>query len=360
MPISRECVVSAGPGVQIGCTPAPDGSIIIQTRDGPINILFLHAANAGNSQSNGASQRTPWSLFESSITERSGSRFCFACSRAATGDNEDGVGEEDEVDNTESMEDIIANDDDHDDNIEADGTEHDDVEGGSRDDTEAIKLEVTQQCQSIKANIEKKREADLILKQSLSNWAANEYSFFGRSQCDSSAEWSYHCLNESEKGIHLYRNPIHKWNLAKCCREREQILATDPDLTSRQAMLRELEPRLDNLSRKEKQKIYKRFERYINQGDVLMLMEDRYPGLLLTIARYLTVRQYVTSYLIHILHTNGLRFDFLWQYKDVPHVCGFSWLGVEILEEAVEYAELAGKILNLTRARAGRSIVYHR
>lgn len=52
-----EFVVSTGPGIRIWCTAAQDGSINIQTRNGSINILFRHAANAESHQSKNVDRR---------------------------------------------------------------------------------------------------------------------------------------------------------------------------------------------------------------------------------------------------------------------------------------------------------------
>lgn len=298
MRIPQQCVVTASPGVHIRCIPAKDGSIIIQTRDGSINISFRHA---GSPQSTETNQRNIWSLCEPSVIEHARSRFCFtfdSLDRENTG--EDDIEEVEEVGTVNLEEDVIADDDENDENVE--------VRVAGDDDTAAMKkakrkkqsmseFEVKEQCQQIRTTIGNKWKAQ-DTKQNLNEWSAEEFQFLGCAHFDSSAAWSYRCLIDSEKKSHLYRNPLHKWNLAKSHQERKQSSNINFDFTSRQFMLRELEPALDNLSRKERKPIYTRFERYINQGEVLILMENRYPGLLITIARFITTKQYANSHLV--------------------------------------------------------------
>ena len=73
---ATECVVSAGPGVQISCVATQDGLIAIQTTNGLINILLRHAPTH---QTETFSHRTLRALSRPRVTDDDGTIFCFIC-----------------------------------------------------------------------------------------------------------------------------------------------------------------------------------------------------------------------------------------------------------------------------------------
>ena len=312
-----ELVVSADPGVQIRCTAAQDGSIAIQTRNGSINILFQHVANAGSHQSKNVDQRTLWTLSKSSVSDDEGATFCFthcgvedgAEEEVDTADDDDDADEGD-IDGVDSEEDISIDDNDAEEVVAEEEEDNDgDVAEGVKGRPSKLKKPTRQKrskqmsekmvkehCRNINTKIvEQWKNAQPSTKKRLDKFITDPYTFFGRKDFVSSEQWSYYSLRDSEGKSHLYRNPFHKVHLTKCQYSRKQISAADnPELTSRRAMLEEIEPGFNRLSRKEKLPKYKQFERCLNQGEVLLLMLNQNAGLLLTVAPFISTKKYAS------------------------------------------------------------------
>jgi hypothetical protein len=93
----------------------------------------------------------------------------------------------------------------------------------------------------------------------------------------------------------LERAPFHKANLAKHLKRRIEEATNSGflELNCRRSMLAEVYPGFENLTREHKLPLQKKFERYIEQENILLDIAALNAGLLLTIARYLTTEEYV-------------------------------------------------------------------
>jgi hypothetical protein len=244
-------------------------------------------------------------LSKSPVTDDEGATFCFAKCGVEAAEEEvdtkdDDDAEEGEVSDVDVEKDVFTN------NNYAEEAAAEEDEGSDGDVAEVVKArpsipkkqmcetEVQGYCWNINMKIVGQwQKAQPTAEMRLDEFVTNPHSFFGRKDFDSAEEWSYYSLRGSEEKLHLYQSPFHKVHLKKCQYGRQQVSATDnPELTSRRAMLEDLEPGFNKLPRKIKSPKYKQFERCLNQGEVLLLMLNRDAGLLLTVAPFISTKEY--------------------------------------------------------------------
>lgn len=154
-------------------------------------------------------------------------------------------------------------------------------------------------CQKIRGKIETEfgKRRDRVRK-GHSLWMKTPGEFFGNTTFISSEQWSFRTLTDSEENLDRERTPFRKANLAYHLQERVEQSKL-PELNCRKTMLREIYPGFEKMQRKERRPLCRRFERYIEQGQALILIAKQNGGLLLTIASILSREEYV--YLLQLL-----------------------------------------------------------
>lgn len=295
---SMQCTVNADPGEQIHCTALGYGSIFIQKQVGPINILMRYT---GSEEAPTTGQRTLWTFSESSPSDESSPVFCFVCQsddKTYTEENAlNGPGDEGEQlkgDNVKTVEEFCL----------------------------ALKKKIDVRWTQASQNLSKQKD----------EWNDDQYQFFGCNQDFSWSErWSYESLNGPAAKTHPYRNPFYQLNLSDSLKNRiKTSKATNARYSRRQAMLRELEPEIDRLSRKEKGSKYKRFERRITHGEIFQLMLEGHAGLLITVAPILSIQEV----------------EKLSEYRNTSAVTELSWVSEAMIKESQQWTTLVERIVN--------------
>ncbi|KKY13893.1 hypothetical protein UCRPC4_g06909 [Phaeomoniella chlamydospora] len=293
-----QCTVNADPGEQIHCTALGYGSIFIQKQVGPINILMRYT---GSEEAPTTGQRTLWTFSESSPSDESSPVFCFVCQsddKTYTEENAlNGPGDEGEQlkgDNVKTVEEFCL----------------------------ALKKKIDVRWTQASQNLSKQKD----------EWNDDQYQFFGCNQDFSWSErWSYESLNGPAAKTHPYRNPFYQLNLSDSLKNRiKTSKATNARYSRRQAMLRELEPEIDRLSRKEKGSKYKRFERRITHGEIFQLMLEGHAGLLITVAPILSIQEV----------------EKLSEYRNTSAVTELSWVSEAMIKESQQWTTLVERIVN--------------
>ena len=277
---STECIVSVGSAIKLQWT---------QTRDGSINISIRLIAG-----SSGPQKRQKKNLLRHTESWNNKNRtiqFQLAAAssktgRAATDDAEDENGSKggqpdgEDDQNSESEDDQNSENEDTDDNTRLTSRQDDDNSVPIRAPCEV--------CREIRKKIEKKsceRPKRLLELQSL--WMRDPGEFFGGTLFSSSVQWSFRSLTDCEQNLDQERSPFHKVNLAYHLQKRVEE-SKFPELNCRKMMLQEIYPGFEKLQRVNKGRLYQRFERYLNQGQALILVTTGNAGVLLTVAGFLT------------------------------------------------------------------------
>jgi hypothetical protein len=143
-------------------------------------------------------------------------------------------------------------------------------------------------CREIREKVEKKfSKRQKRLRECHSLWMNSPGEFFGDTRTVSSEKWSFRALTDSEEKLDQERVPFHKVNLAYHLQKRTEKSRL-PELTCRKAMLQEIYPGFKKMQRKERDPLYRRFERYIAQGKALLMITTGNAGILLTVAGFLS------------------------------------------------------------------------
>lgn len=135
------------------------------------------------------------------------------------------------------------------------------------------------------------------LQQNETQWIRDPTLFLGRYSFDSSLQWSAHILDTTDRLLSKERNPFHRVNLLRHFHKRiEAAKRANPDyleISCRKSMMLEIYPDFEQAAPKQQQKYHKRFQRYMNLGNVESKLGDGNPSLLLTVAPYLARDEYV-------------------------------------------------------------------
>jgi hypothetical protein len=127
----------------------------------------------------------------------------------------------------------------------------------------------------------------------LDSWLKAPHIFFGEQDRSSNERWSFESLLRAEEK-YSGRIPFHKLNLALHLRRRiksfKGVLHEDYfiEISCRKDMMKECRPNYDQLDNKAKESVKRTYNRYVEQGDILKLMWNICPGLVLIIAPFLT------------------------------------------------------------------------
>jgi len=319
MPGVTECVVSAGSGIRLQWSEAQDGSINLSIclitgvvpggeRPGSVSPkpLLKHSNRIKNNSntilfqfSEGLSVGSTRRGLKSRVADKSDQNKVRADqSRGNQSDDDDNhredshqSGDDDDnhyEDGHQSEDENQSVDDDHD---SRHNSRQQDGRSNSAAGDEQLR-EPCQTCRELSENIKKKwSERQDRVRQLSSLWARSPGEFFGNTEFHSSEQWSFRALSDFDKKLNQERNPFHKLNLANHLRRRIERSKL-PELNCRKAMLQELYPGFEKMDRRERDPLYKRFERYIEQGQVLASIAEHAPGLLLMIAAALTTLKY--------------------------------------------------------------------
>ena len=300
-----ECVITSGSGIQVQCGRNRDGSISILLRpfpgtDEPLQLL---------------TQDSDTSAASKTIRIVPGERTA----------NEEGV-----------------------------------IEGGNKIYREVDPF--NEQIQKLREKIEKRwRSWKAKLEEDFDRWSADPSTFFEGSGITSTERWSFESLNDLRDGAQQTRAPFHRANLSHhLWRRMEQCRSNNYkplDIQSvesrcRKSMMAAIYPGYQNLLQKQQWRLYKRFERYLEQGRVLRMMESFNAGLLLTVARFLTTKEYVRpgeSRSEAYLHSCKFLSDCL----RIPCAFAFPWLTPAILDASPKYEALSRQILALMQENPG-------
>lgn len=312
MPGSTECIVSAGSGIQVQWSQIPDGSINFSIRliADARRPREHHKSKSLVSHSESCKNNNKTIQFQFASGHHSRNRLR---KKPKAGDVTIGAEDEDlgpPCQGRDRSQESQGEDDEDDQNEDdwsqsADDQREDDWNSqseGAGDDTQLTSLpgginRVTrvpcEVCQNIRGKIEKEfgKRRDRVRK-CHSVWMKTPGEFFGNIRFISSEQWSFRALTDSEKKLDRERTPFHKINLAHHLQGRVEQSKL-PELNCRKTMLQEIYPGFEKMQRKEKDPLYRRFERYIEQGQALILISKQNDGLLLTIASILSRAEYL-------------------------------------------------------------------
>ena len=162
-----------------------------------------------------------------------------------------------------------------------------------------------ERIQKLKEKVEKRwRSWEVKLENDIKHWSADPRTLFGRSEFASSERWSFESLNDLSDEAQQTQAPFHKANLSHHLWRRigkvrannhKSIDVKTVEWGCRKSMMGAIYPDYQTLPQNQQWRLYKRFGRYLEQGWVLRMMEYFNPGLLLTVARFLTTKEYVSS-----------------------------------------------------------------
>lgn len=145
-------------------------------------------------------------------------------------------------------------------------------------------------CQNIRGKIEKEfGKHQNRIQESHCLWAEKPQEFFGSTSFTSSEQWSFRTLTDT-KNLNKERTPFHKVNLTYHLQKRLEE-AKSSKIKCRKTILQEIYPGFEKMTRKEKTPLYRRFERYIEEGQALIAITARNKGILLIIASYLSRKE---------------------------------------------------------------------
>lgn len=104
-------------------------------------------------------------------------------------------------------------------------------------------------------------------------------------------------FSNSEKIVRSGRVLLHKVNLSLHLQRRIAGAKKNQlgflEINCRRSMLEEFYPGWEKLSRKQRNPLYAKFERYIKQGDVLLMIASFHAGLLFPVAPFMSRDEYV-------------------------------------------------------------------
>ncbi|KIV98341.1 uncharacterized protein PV09_09816 [Verruconis gallopava] len=152
--------------------------------------------------------------------------------------------------------------------------------------------------------------------------------FFGNTTFASSLQWSFKALaDDAANLLNRERAPFHKINLTS---HLQELLAKSKisECNFRKSMLQELYPGFKDMTRKERNPLYRKFERSVEQGKALFLISSQNPGILLTIAGCLSREE--------LRHLSK-------DWKTCAYQ--FPWLSSEILQFSKQYEGVVRNIL---------------
>ncbi|KAJ5022535.1 hypothetical protein J3E73DRAFT_393683 [Bipolaris maydis] len=338
-----ECTVIIGPEFQ--CSASPNGSITIQTNTGPIIILLHRIADQRRIQINPVhQQRIPAVPFLSGIST-SQTTFWFAENSGSADtqrENSNGLlgnpfsGEQRNAEafnstTNELEEGVHANlgGDEYIYNSASSSGNFNKIRSGKRSKPLSSDEGLKEFCRKLSTKIleqwKSRHKDDQSLKVLLSDWN----TIFGQINYSSPREWSYQTIIKAETlgGLHL---PFHKMILAtwwNSCLERRTSEVT---ARIKKQMVLALEPGFDSFDAKVQDSKRKQIDRCIIQGNVITLMFNRAPGLVITAARSINTTEY----------------EILWKNKLHPNVSRLDWLSEELIKDSQLYLEPVLTILH--------------
>jgi hypothetical protein len=316
---ATECIVKAGSGIQWHRTE--DGSITIKTRD---CFILLRPADANKENRNASLDQSLWTFSKSSVVEKA-EEICFIWSDRVGGCKEGVI----ERPHTEcdtpaaaagsewtedgEAEDGEAEDDDFEDGEDEDG-ETEDNEVGYRDVEQTKKSKrkpdpFHELCVKGAKHWEKTTPPN---EETISNWITNPITLFGYGDAVTSEQWSFNSVHDSKDYLEKLKDCLHNANLAaklqmrmeeaqhqeEAQRKRKKRTtaskAKNHEPACRKAMLRDIVPGFDNLSEQEKDTKQTKYNRCIIRGRTTLFLASRKPGLVATVAPYLSIRKYVS------------------------------------------------------------------
>ncbi|KAJ5063747.1 hypothetical protein J3E74DRAFT_472627 [Bipolaris maydis] len=308
-----ECTITSNPG--INCSVSSNGSITIQTENGPI-IIWLHRIIKEKRiliESIGEKPiRTAPSPSESSMSE---TIFRFAGNSSANDI------EHDEDNNTPEI--LFGKD------IQSIKEPRKSLE------TPNLDVYLTDFCQNLSVKIwtgwkSKKQKDKKSLEAFLSDW----HHLFDHMNFSSPEQWSYKTVVASEKYGNL-QLPFHKASLATWWNNGSGRGDSTVIARRQKQMVLALEPGYGEFTSKLKNTTRRQIQRYIIQGNIICLLFRLSPGLVITASEFISTTEY----------------DTLWKNQRYPSVNEFSWLSKELIEESETYSEPVRRIFQDLHAK---------
>ncbi|MCJ1422368.1 hypothetical protein MMC29_000248 [Sticta canariensis] len=299
MPGSTECIVSVGSNVKLQWTQARDGSINLSIRlIAGGNCLQEHRKKKHTESWENKDRTVRFQL--ASSDHHGDSKQSKAGRPGKNGQLRQGDGREhgrrtydkskdNQPENNQSED---ESEDDQDGETEVVG---DETHLASRQiETNIVSACVS--CRKISEKVEKEfSKRQKRLRECHSLWMNSPGEFFGDTRIISSEQWSFRALTDSEKKLDQERVPFHKVNLAYHLQKRIEESKL-PELTCRKAMLQEIYPGFEKMQRKDRDPLYRRFERYIEQGEALLMITTGIAGILQQSKQYEEVTTTIRTY----------------------------------------------------------------
>jgi hypothetical protein len=251
-----ECTITVGSGLCYH--KVQDGAIIIRTATDSITIQPRHIVDRGISTRDASS--------EGAAQEDEVDR-----NRENSGDPTGSIGIEEHTEDYQEENINVTIDDNS-------RTEYSDPEG----EAQRRKEKIEQSCKKLAATIQEKWKAvSKEWEEEKKELLADHATLFGK--CTSQPQWSYQSLASSENTIHV---PFHKlnlhswWNRSKGVKHNKKWYQT-------------FIPGYAQFDQKKRDSTRMRVTRYVKQGEVLRMMYNHTPGLLITVPEYMRTEEYV-------------------------------------------------------------------
>jgi hypothetical protein len=262
---STECVLSFGSKIQVQWT---------QTQDGSINIVLRHA---------------PGEIVKADPLRLHSHDIDTIVFRAVRGEQlKKSQGFADEAALSQGLSEVTQRD------VDIESRDKDSPDAGQNEQNDGLAQIARNISQKIENGWKRSRKS---IESSIYQWSTDPSTFFGTHVFTSREAWSFASLCDSDKKLHQFRSPFHKANLSDCLksriREARRLCPGFLEQNCRSSLLNAINPGFDKLTRQEKRPLYRKFERYVEQGHIILTIASINAGLLLTAAPFLSTTESV-------------------------------------------------------------------